>query len=155
MKHRNRSLSKVSLGFLWVALLALPAVSTAKQLRGFWGDAKAAAAMERDGVSAQHSPLLCNFGGRGPECLRVFHSGTFVRRVFHRSIAQGTGCSRSILKIAGVFRGASGFVCHRRGDVLFFTWFVEEFRRFGTRIQVDFTGAGPASPTGFAFTNYR
>lgn len=129
--------------------------SAEKELRGVWGEAEAAAALKQGGVDPVHSPLLCNRGGSGPECLRVFHNGTFVQRVFHRGVAQGNGCSRSIIKIAGRVRGRSGFVCHRRGDVLFFTWFIEEFWRFGTRIQVDFTGAGGASPTSFVFTNYR
>ncbi len=72
--------------------------------------------------------------------------------MFHRGVAQGTGCSRSILRIAGVVRGRSGFACHTRGDVLFFTWFVNERWSFGTKIQVDFSGAGGASPTGSVFT---
>jgi len=99
--------------------------------------------------------LLCNFGGRGPECLRVFHSGTFLRRVFHTGIAQGTGCSRSFIKIGGGGVFHSGLVCHRRGNRLFFTWNVNRFLRFGTRIQVDFAGAGAASPTGIASTRFR
>lgn len=116
-------------------------------LRGYWTDAK--------DVTPLHSPTLCNFGGTGPECLRVFHSGTFVQRVLHRGRTQGTGCSRSIIRIAGVIRGRSGARCHGPGQILTFTWIIEEFQPFGTRIQVDFTGAGRASPTGFVFTNYR
>jgi hypothetical protein len=116
-------------------------------LRGFWSDPK--------GIQTMHSPLLCNFGGTGPECMRVFHSGTFVDHVYHRGRAQGTGCSRSIIRIAGVLPGRSGFRCHHRGDILTFTWIVHEFHPYGTRIQVDYTGAGAASPTGFVFTNYR
>ncbi len=126
---------------------SLQQASKAVMLRGYWSDAK--------DVSALHSPRLCNFGGTGPECLRVFHSGTFVQRVFHRGVAQGTGCSRSIIRIAGILRGRSGFRCHTRGQLLTFTWIVEEFHPFGTRIQVDWTGAGSASPTGFVFTNYN
>jgi hypothetical protein len=125
-----------------------------KELKFVWLDAKAAAELERS-ADAEHAPLLCNFGGSGPECLRVFHRGTLIQRVFHRGIAQGTGCSQSIIRIAGIVRGRSNFVCHRRGDVLIANWFVNEFWRFGTRVQVDFTGAGARSPTGFVFTNYR
>jgi hypothetical protein len=121
--------------------------ATTVMLHGYWSDGKA--------FDLLHSPLLCNFGGTGPECMRVFHSGTFVDHVYHRGRAQGTGCSRSIIRIAGVVRGRSGFRCHRRGDLLTFTWVVKEFHPFGTRIQVDYTGAGAASPTGFVFTNYR
>jgi len=122
--------------------------STPKQLSGVWGDVNGKVGADAAG------PLLCNRGGSGPECLRIFRVGTLLQRVFHRGVAQGTGCSRSVIKIAGVVRGRSGFVCHVRGDVLFFTWTVQEFWSFGTRIQVDFTGAGGASPTGFVFTNF-
>jgi hypothetical protein len=126
-----------------------------KELRGFWTQARGRAEAEQGGALLMHSPLLCNFGGTGPECMRVFHDGRFVQEVFHKGTAQGTGCSRSIIRIAGIIRGRSGFRCHRRGDVLRFTWIVREFHPFGTRIQVDYTGAGAASPTGFVFTNYR
>jgi hypothetical protein len=121
--------------------------ATAVMLKGYWSDGKA--------FDLMHSPLLCNFGGTGPECLRVFHSGTYVERVFHRGRAQGTGCSRSVIRIAGIVRGRSGFRCHRRGDILTFTWLIGERHPLGTRIQVDYTGAGAASPTGFVYTNYR
>ena len=124
-------------------------------VRPLRGESKTPAVTRGGKIEAQHSPLLCNFGGTGPECLRVFHSGTFVDRVFHRGRAQGTGCSRSIIRIAGIIRGRSGFTCHRRGDILSFTWIVRERHRLGTRIQVDYTGGGSASPTGFVFTNYR
>ena len=133
---------------------ALKQQAPAKDLTGAWGDAKSSASLQAE-ADPLHSPLLCNQGGRGPECLRVFHNGTLVQRVFHRGVARGTGCSRSIIRIAGVVRGRSGFACHVRGDVLFFTWFINEFWSFGTRIQVDFTGGGSSSPAGSVFTNYR
>jgi hypothetical protein len=118
------------------------------ELKGEWGPLK--------DVSAQaSSPLLCNAGGNGPECLRVFYSGQVLQRVFHVGRAQGTGCSRSVIKIDGVVRGRSGFTCHRRGDVLSFTWFVGGRWLTGTRIQVDYTGGGSSSPTGFVFTFFR
>ncbi len=124
--------------------------SAAKQLRG---EAKVATGLERNGVDAQHSPLLCNSGGW--ECLRVFHNGTYIQRVFHRGIAAGNGCSRSVIRIRGQVRGISNLVCHSRGDALIANWSVQEFHSFGTRIQVDFTGAGSASPRRFVYTNYR
>jgi hypothetical protein len=123
-----------------------------KALSGFWTDAKA---NPPDGFETMHSPLLCNFGGLGPECLRVFHTGTYIDHVYHRGRAQGTGCSRSVIRIAGIVRGRSPLFCHVRGSLLQFTWIVREFHPFGTRIQVDWSGAGSASPTGFVFTNYR
>jgi hypothetical protein len=126
-----------------------------KPLQGFWTGSGTATPAPQGGVTEMHSPLLCNFGGTGPECMRVFHSGTFVDHVYHRGRAQGTGCSRSIIRIGGVLRGRSGFRCHHRGDILTFTWIVQEFHPFGTRIQVDYSGAGAASPTGYVFTNYR
>ena len=125
-----------------------------RPLQGIWSKTERQTA-EQGGLQAMHSPLLCNFGGTGPECLRVFHTGTFVDRVFHRGRAQGTGCSRSIIRIGGVLRGRSGFTCHRRGDILTFTWFVRERHPLGTRIQVDYSGGGAASPTAFVFTMRR
>lgn len=120
------------------------------ELQGVWGKAGDAAALKA--AEPQHSPFLCNQSGRGPECMQVFHSGTLIRRVYHEGRARGTGCSRSVIKIAGVVRGRSGFVCHVRNDVIFFTWAVNERWSFGTRIQVDFTGGGTSSPAGSVFT---
>lgn len=133
---------------------ALTQENATKGVYGVWGDAKAAAAARKE-VDAEDSPFLCNFGGSGPECLRVFHRGTLLQRVYHEGIAQGNGCSRSIIRVAGRVVGRSSFVCHVRGDVLFITWFFGDRYPFGTRIQVDFTGAGGASPTGKAITNFN
>jgi hypothetical protein len=122
------------------------------ELRGEWGKASGAAALQQ-GVEPQHSPWLCNSGRT--ECMRVVHTGTLIHRVEHEAIARGNGCSRSIIKIAGVRRGRSGFVCHVRNDILFYTWFVNERWTFNTRIQVDFTGGGSSSPASFVWkTNW-
>ena len=77
-----------------------------RPLQGIWSKTERQTA-EQGGLQAMHSPLLCNFGGTGPECLRVFHTGTFVDRVFHRGRAQGTGCSRSITGSVECFGAAA------------------------------------------------